>query len=110
MYTKLNYFKQERKILSLIIYIEDQYLVDSAKFVYFIQKQLETVYHVLISRGKFDDMLTSDNLLVLCCASETKNQNKYSLLKCQGYFLTFSSKLVLVENYYNYVESKKMVV
>lgn len=110
MYKKLNYFKQERNILSIVIEIEDQYLVSSAKFVYFIQKQLEEINHVVISRAKFDDMLTSDNLLVLCCASETENYVDYFLLKCQGPFLTFSSKLKLLENYSKFVESKEMIV
>jgi hypothetical protein len=100
---------QEKNILSLTINIEDQYLVSSTEFVYFVQKQLKEVYHVVISRAKFDNMLTSYNLLVLCCANEMKNHEEYCLFRCEGSFLTFYSEQLL-KNYFKFIKSKEMIV
>jgi hypothetical protein len=110
LYKNLIYFKQERSILALTIDLENQHLVSSAKFVYFVQKQLEGVYHVVIDRAKFHDKFTSENLLVLCCTRENRNYKNYYILECQGSYLTFTSKLKLLENYSKFVESKEIIL
>lgn len=106
MQNKFNYFKQERTILSTIIDLDNESMSTSDELILFIQTQINNVYHVVIDRALYDNMLYGRNLVIVY----TLDNKSSNILTCNNYTLTDYSKNKLLYNYHKLIKSKKIIV
>ncbi len=101
-----DYFKKERVILSIVIEIEDEYLHSSEILISYIQTQIKSVYHVVLDRALYDNVLHGTNLIILY----TLDMRNSYMLVCNNSSLTMYSKNHLLFNYNKFVKSKRIVL
>ena len=106
MQNKFNYFKQKRTILSTTIDLSNENMSSSDDLVLFIQTQINNVYHVVLDRALYDNMLYGMNLVIVY----TLDNKSSSILICNNYTLTVYSKNKLLYNYRKLIKSKKIIV
>jgi hypothetical protein len=104
MYNQINYFKQERVILSTTISLKAKQLASSKKLITYIQTQIKDVYHVIIDRALFDNKLCGQNVIILY----TLNDKDYYLIYCNYSILTNSSINRLIFQYPELVKCKNV--
>jgi hypothetical protein len=107
MRNKFNYFKNERTILSITIDLEDKSFISSNELVIFIQAQIKDVYHVVLERALYDNILYSTNLVIFYTLEDNKD---CFLLTCQNYTLTKHSRNNLLLNYYKFIKSERIIL
>jgi hypothetical protein len=95
MLTDFNYFKKERNILSIVIDLDDKVLSSSDKSIIFIQARIKAVYHDVIDKALYNNILYGTNLAIFY----TLDNINYNVLTCQYYNLTKYSKDNLLLEY-----------
>lgn len=100
----------KRIILSISLDLEDKYLSSSDRFVSYIQIQIKEVYHVVIDRAIYNNILIGQNLLIFYSNRIDTDFYNYSKLTCYCSTLDSISMNKLVVDYPKYKMEKEIIL
>jgi hypothetical protein len=108
---KLNYFHKKKVIISFSLELKLKHSISSKTFLAFFTKQIEKIYHVIITRAVFDELLINNpNLIILCGTTYDLKDENTLCLRCNNFILRSSAKKKLKLNHFRFKKSKKIVV